>query len=249
MAKSKGRKRLTRAQRRAQERKRKQEQQVRIIRIGGIVLAALLLAGALWYLLPELLPEREAEPVAGAIAGERPLAAIEPAARNAYYSERPPITIDTSKEYEAVIRSEQGDMRFRLFDDEAPVTVNNFVFLATQGFYDGTTFHRVLADFMAQGGDPTGTGTGGPGYQFEDETDNGLTFDRRGLLAMANAGPGTNGSQFFITFAPTPHLNGAHTIFGELIAGDDVLAGLRLRDPLAATEPGDRIERIDIIEK
>jgi peptidylprolyl isomerase len=140
-------------------------------------------------------------------------------------------------------------MRFNLFDDEAPLTVNNFVFLATQGFYDGTTFHRVLADFMAQGGDPTGTGSGGPGYAFEDETDNGLTFDRRGLLAMANSGPDTNGSQFLITFAPATHLDGDHTIFGELVEGDEVLSGISLRDPDTATEPGARIAEITIIEQ
>ncbi|RMG93284.1 MAG: peptidylprolyl isomerase [Chloroflexi bacterium] len=158
--------------------------------------------------------------------------------------------IDTNKEYEAIIRTEKGDMRFRLFDDDAPLTVNNFVFLATQGFYDNTTFHRVLANFMAQGGDPTGLGNGGPGYQFEDETDNGLVFDRRGLLAMANAGPNTNGSQFFITFAPTPWLDGNHTIFGELIEGDEVLSSITLRDPqLFPATPGDTIVRIDIIEK
>ncbi|MBP6788759.1 MAG: peptidylprolyl isomerase [Candidatus Promineofilum sp.] len=160
------------------------------------------------------------------------------------------MTIDTDKEYEAVIRmADGGEMRLSLFDDEAPITVNNFVFLANQGFYDGTTFHRVLADFMAQGGDPAGTGSGGPGYTFEDELDTGFSFDRRGLLAMANAGPGTNGSQFFITFVATPHLDGLHTIFGELIEGDDVLSGLTLRDPDTATEPGDVIDEIVIVER
>jgi cyclophilin family peptidyl-prolyl cis-trans isomerase len=140
-------------------------------------------------------------------------------------------------------------MRFHLFDDEAPMAVNNFVFLASQGFYDGTTFHRVLEEFMAQSGDPTGLGSGGPGYSFADETSNGFVFNRRGLLAMANAGPDTNGSQFFITLAPTPHLNGGHTIFGELIAGDDVLSQLTIRDPQAAPNfTGDVIERIDIVE-
>ncbi|HOU41726.1 MAG TPA: peptidylprolyl isomerase, partial [Promineifilum sp.] len=142
-----------------------------------------------------------------------------------------------------------GQMRLRLFDDEAPTTVNNFVYLANQGFYDGTTFHRVLENFMAQGGDPSGTGSGGPGYTFQDETDNGLTFDRRGLLAMANSGPDTNGSQFFITFAPATHLDGLHTIFGELTEGDDVLSGITLRDPDTATAPGDVIEEITIFEQ
>ncbi|MCA9921369.1 MAG: peptidylprolyl isomerase, partial [Anaerolineales bacterium] len=117
-----------------------------------------------------------------------------------------------------------------------------------QGFYDGTTFHRVLQDFMAQGGDPSGTGAGGPGYEFADETDNGLVFDRRGLLAMANGGPDTNGSQFFITYGVTDWLDGNHTIFGELTEGDDVLSSLALRDPATATEPGELIERIDIVE-
>ena len=161
------------------------------------------------------------------------------------------MTIDTDKEYEAVFTTEKGEIRFRLFDDEAPITVNNFVFLATQGFYDGTTFHRVLENFMAQAGDPMGTGGGGPGYQFEDEFDDSLSFDRRGLLAMANSGPNTNGSQFFITFDATSasHLTGLHTIFGELIEGDDILSAISLRDPNSATTPGDTIERIDIVEK
>lgn len=190
------------------------------------------------------------QPSSAALEGDRPLAALSPAERNGYYQAYPPFVIDTSKEYEAVLITNKGEMRLRLFDDEAPLTVNNFVFLAQQGFYDGTTFHRVLQDFMAQGGDPSGTGTGGPGYTFEDETANGLEFDRRGLLAMANAGPNTNGSQFFITLLPTPWLNGNHTIFGELIAGDDVLAALTLRDPSTNPgTPGDIIQRIDIVER
>lgn len=181
--------------------------------------------------------------------GARPLAAIPPAERNAYYDSYPPFVIDATKNYEAIIHTAQGPMRFRLYTAEAPLTVNSFVYLASQGFYDGTVFHRVLANFMAQAGDPTGTGTGGPGYNFADETANDLAFDRRGLLAMANAGPNTNGSQFFITFVPTPHLNGAHTIFGELLEGDDVLSSLTLRDPGAApTFAGDMIERIEIVE-
>ncbi len=179
---------------------------------------------------------------------ERPLAQLDPAARNNYYTAYPPTVIDIAKTYEAVIVTAKGEMRFRLFDDAAPLAVNNFVFLARQGFYDGTIFHRVLADFMAQGGDPTGSGAGGPGYQFADETNNGLRFDRRGLLAMANAGPATNGSQFFITFVETPWLDGNHTIFGEMVAGDDVLSSLTLRDPVAAAVAGDRIERIEIVE-
>lgn len=195
------------------------------------------------------LPTQPAEPETSLPVGERPLANLPPAQRNNFYNAPPSFTLDLQKTYEAVIRTERGDIRLRLFDDEAPITVNNFVFLAEQGFYDDTTFHRVLADFMAQGGDPTGSGAGGPGYQFGDEVNNGLVFDRRGLLAMANAGPGTNGSQFFITFAPTPWLDNRHTIFGQVVAGDEVLSRLTLRDPAANPNyEGDRILRIDIVE-
>ncbi|MCB9422424.1 MAG: peptidylprolyl isomerase [Ardenticatenaceae bacterium] len=157
------------------------------------------------------------------------------------------MVIDTAKSYEAVITvKDKGDMRLTLFDDEAPLAVNNFVYLANEGYYDGLTFHRVIADFMAQGGDPTGLGSGGPGYQFADEVDTGRAFDKRGLLAMANAGPDTNGSQFFITFVPTPHLNGLHTIFGELTEGDDVLSSLTINP---TSETADVIEKIEIVEK
>ena len=181
------------------------------------------------------------------VRGERPLAEITPTQRNGYFTSYPEMVIDPQSDYEAVLATEKGDIRVQLYAEEAPLTVNNFVYLANQGFYDGLTFHRVLADFMAQGGDPTGSGSGGPGYSFEDETDNGLTFDRPGLLAMANAGPNTNGSQFFITFVPTSWLNGNHTIFGEVIEGSEVLSQITRRQPGAAT-PGDTIERIDIYE-
>jgi cyclophilin family peptidyl-prolyl cis-trans isomerase/tetratricopeptide (TPR) repeat protein len=183
------------------------------------------------------------------LSGERPLTSLPPAARDSIYSQPPPIVLAEGKTYDAIIETEKGSMRLRLFADAAPIAVNNFVFLANQGFYDGTSFHRVLADFMVQGGDPTGTGGGGPGYQFADETGNGLTFDRPGLLAMANSGPNTNGSQFFITLAPTPWLDGLHTIFGELVEGQDVLNALTLRDPQSnPTTPGDAIVRITIEE-
>lgn len=156
---------------------------------------------------------------------------LEPAARADMYSAMPPMQIDPAKIYYATFKTEQGDIKVQLFADRAPVTVNNFVFLAREGFYNNTTFHRVLDGFMAQGGDPTGTGAGGPGYRFQDEFDPSLTFDRAGLLAMANSGPGTNGSQFFITFAPTDWLNGRHTIFGEVVEGAEVLDKLTRRDP------------------
>ena len=138
------------------------------------------------------------------------------------YARPPEMTIDPDAQYAADIQTNQGTITVELFADEAPITVNNFVFLARQSFYDGVLFHRVIPNFMIQGGDPTGTGGGGPGYQFEDEIVPSLTFDRAGLLAMANAGPGTNGSQFFITVAPTPHLTGAHTIFGQVTAGQAI---------------------------
>jgi cyclophilin family peptidyl-prolyl cis-trans isomerase len=194
----------------------------------------------------ETMSEQQIEKMLG---DDRPLAAVGPAERYEYYSAYPEMIIDTSKDYEAILRTENGDIRLKLFDDDAPLTVNSFAFLASQGFYDGLTFHRVIEDFMAQGGDPTGQGFGGPGYQFEDETDNSLTFDRPGLLAMANSGPGTNGSQFFITYVPTPHLNGAHTIFGEMVEGEDVLlALLPPGEGGAAGSQANVIERIDIIE-
>ncbi|HLC03873.1 MAG TPA: peptidylprolyl isomerase [Anaerolineales bacterium] len=165
------------------------------------------------------------------------------------WSSPPAMEIDPSKSYEALCKTEIGDFRMRLFPQEAPVTVNNFVFLARQGYYDDTTFHRVLPGFMAQGGDPTGTGGGGPGYTFEDEFDPDLKFDRPGLLAMANRGPDTNGGQFFITYAPTPHLDGLHTIFGEVVEGAEVLSRLRPRNPQANPDyQGDGLLSIEIIE-
>ena len=184
-----------------------------------------------------------------AMGEERPLAALQPEERVDYYSSPPEMIIDPTKEYEAIITTENGDIRLKLFPEEAPMTVNNFVFLANQGYYDNTTFHRVIEGFMAQAGDPLGLGFGGPGYAFADEVDNDLAFDRRGLLAMANSGPATNGSQFFITFDEARHLTGLHTIFGEVIEGDDVLNQVSIRDPQTAATPGDLIEQITIVEQ
>lgn len=159
----------------------------------------------------------------------------------------PELTLDLEKVYIATLITEKGEVSIELFSQGAPITVNNFVFLAEQGFYDGTTFHRVLPGFMAQGGDPTGTGGGGPGYRFEDEIIHGVTFNQEGLLAMANSGPGTNGSQFFITYGAVPHLNGLHTIFGKVIEGMDVVNALTPRDPAEAPDfPGDRLIRVEI---
>ena len=156
--------------------------------------------------------------------------------------------LDTSKSYTAILKTEKGDITVELFADRAPLTVENFVNLARAGFYDGTTFHRVIKGFMAQGGDPTGTGTGGPGYQFGDEFHPSLRHDGAGVLSMANAGAGTNGSQFFITHGPTPHLDDRHSVFGKVTGGLDVVNGLRERDPQRDRQPGDRIETIEIRE-
>jgi peptidyl-prolyl cis-trans isomerase B (cyclophilin B) len=154
------------------------------------------------------------------------------------YSAPPPMTIDTSKQYTATIETEKGDLVLELFASDVPITVNNFVFLAREGFYDGTTFHRVEPDFVAQGGDPTGTGTGTPGYRFDDEITDHTHVT--GALSMANSGANTNGCQFFITYAPQHHLDGQHSVFGQLIEGMDVLERL---------EQGDVIIRITIEEK
>jgi peptidyl-prolyl cis-trans isomerase B (cyclophilin B) len=139
----------------------------------------------------------------------------------------------------ATFQTSKGPIHVRLFDDKAPLTVANFVNLAQRGFYDGLNFHRVIADFMIQGGCPNGTGTGGPGYRFEDECKPELKHDKPGRLSMANAGPGTNGSQFFITHVPTPWLDGKHTIFGEVVAADD-------QKVVNAIKQGDKIEKVTI---
>ena len=142
---------------------------------------------------------------------------------NLQWDTPPEMQIDPNKTYRATIKTNQGTIELELYPKHAPNTVNNFVFLANQGFYDGLTFHRVISDFMIQGGDPTGTGAGGPGYRFEDETrENPLTHEK-GVISMANAGPDTNGSQFFITHLPQPHLNGNHTVFGKVVAGQDIV--------------------------
>lgn len=167
----------------------------------------------------------------------------------AQYDAPPPMTIDVNKTYTATVTLEKGgEFVIELYPDKAPQTVNNFVFLAREGFYDGVTFHRVLQDFMAQTGDPTGTGGGGPGYEFANE-DSDLVFDKEGVVAMANAGRDTNGSQFFVTFGPTEWLNGDYSIFGQVISGMDVVKSLTLRDPQQNPSfTGDVIESIVINE-
>jgi len=140
------------------------------------------------------------------------------------YNSPIPMTIDVNKKYTALIKTARGDLALELYPQDAPVTVNNFVTLARKGFYNGLTFHRVIPDFMAQGGDPNGTGAGGPGYTFQDEFSS--RTHQAGSLSMANSGANTNGSQFFICYTPQPHLNGEHTVFGQLTQGMDVLKKL-----------------------
>jgi cyclophilin family peptidyl-prolyl cis-trans isomerase len=175
---------------------------------------------------------------------------LPPEQRNGMYAAPPPMTLDPSKSYRATIVTEKGNIVVELYADRAPNTVNNFVFLAREGFYDNTTFHRVIPGFMAQGGDPTGTGSGGPGYAFEDEFDPSLRHDGPGVVSMANAGPNTNGSQFFITYDATPWLDDRHTVFGRVIEGMDVLQSLTPRDPQQVPEfAGDTILTVVIQEE
>ena len=151
------------------------------------------------------------------------------------YNAAPEMQIDTDTAYRATIATPKGDILIDLFPEHAPKTVNNFVVLARDGFYDGLTFHRVIPNFMIQGGDPNGTGTGGPGYKFEDETAGNPLKHTTGALSMANAGPNTNGSQFFITHAPQPHLDGRHTVFGTVVEGQDVVDSVRQGDTMQVT--------------
>jgi cyclophilin family peptidyl-prolyl cis-trans isomerase len=167
------------------------------------------------------------------------------------YDECPPMQVDPLTQYIATLHTSKGDITLELFPEEAPLAVNSFVFLAREGWFDGVSFHRVLPGFVAQAGDPSGTGFGSPGYAFDVELSPDLKFDSPGVLAMANAGPGSNGSQFFITYGPTPQLDGGYTIFGKVISGMDVAESLTPRDPAMPGElpPGDVIISINIQEK
>ena len=155
------------------------------------------------------------------------------------YAAPPPMSIDTAKTYKATLETSRGAIVCELFAKDAPATVNNFVFLAAEKFYDGTVFHRVIKDFMVQGGDPTGTGRGGPGYRFDDEVKNNPNKHERGVLSMANSGPGTNGSQFFVTHVPCGWLDGKHTVFGKVLSGQDVVD---------AVQQGDKLVKVTISE-
>jgi peptidyl-prolyl cis-trans isomerase B (cyclophilin B) len=148
------------------------------------------------------------------------------------WNKAPDMQIDAKKNYKATIETPRGSIVIELYAQHAPKTVNNFIFLAKEGYYDGLLFHRVISDFMVQGGDPTGTGRGGPGYKFEDETKGNPNKHGTGSLSMANAGPNTNGSQFFITHAPQPHLDGKHTVFGKVVEGQTVVDAVRQGDAM-----------------
>jgi len=220
----------------AERQRRRDRQKVirRAMAIGGIVAAV---AAIVWVITSSQKLQ--------ATKGEIP-----PMIATKQYAYAPPMLIDTSKQYFATVKmAKGGEFVIQLYADKAPITVNSFVFLARQGYFDGVTFHRVLEGFMAQGGDPTGTGMAGPGYKFVNE-DSDLTFDKAGVVAMANAGRDTNGSQFFITFGPVQRLNGGYTIFGQVISGMEVVNGITRRDPSQnPTYPGDAIESVTITEK
>lgn len=211
------------------------------IAIAVIIVGVILV---LWVLLTRQ-PAAQSQP-----AQEQAPQAQVPVSSGKQYASAPPMTIDVSKQYFANFKmAKGGEFVVQLYPDKAPITVNSFVFLARDGYFDGVTFHRVLEGFMAQGGDPTGTGMGGPGYEFVNE-DSDLTFDKAGVVAMANAGRDTNGSQFFITFGPVEQLNGGYTIFGQVVSGMDVVNGITRRDPDQNPNfTGDVIESITITEK
>jgi len=221
---------------------------------GGVVI--LILVGVIWLLTPgrssSVLDVPTDAPAEAAVNAPTDVPAAAPQATSKQYDAYPPMVIDTTKQYFArFVMAKGGEFTVQLYADKAPKTVNSFVFLARDGYFDGVTFHRVIDGFMAQGGDPTGTGMGGPGYYFEYE-ETGLLFDKPGVLAMANQGAKTptNGSQFFITFAPYPSLNGGYTIFGQVIDGMDVVNGITRRDPQQNPGfTGDVIKTILIVEQ
>lgn len=238
-----------RAQKRAQQKhqmekaQRRRAQRMRTIRIWATVAIVALVAPLMFFLFrgdgdtvspgssPSGSPTAAAGKCAKAKQGTPPKT----------YKTPPPMKIDTKKNYSATIATNCGSFTVDLLEKEAPKTVNNFVFLAREGFFEGTLFHRVIPNFMIQGGDPKGNGTGDPGYKFEDETDPSDSFAKPGLLAMANSGPNTNGSQFFVTVAPAEHLNGKHTIFGTVTDGMDVVNTIVAVPTAAQDKPVDDV--------
>lgn len=224
----------------------KAKQAERNIQLIGLGVVALLIVAGVWFFSPKDQGQNQSNLDFGDQTACERFADIPVAAQ---YSE-PLLNIDLTKQYFANMKmATGGEFVIQLYPDKAPKTVNSFIFLSCKGYFEGVTFHRVLEGFMAQGGDPTGTGSGGPGYQFENE-DSDLTFDKAGVVAMANAGRDTNGSQFFITFVPTPQLNGDFTIFGQVIEGMDVVNGITRRDPDQNPNfQGDAIESVTITEQ
>lgn len=235
------------------KRKAQAAQSTRTIQIIAVGALLVVVAALIWLNRPT--KEQTESPVdiapqSGATVAPQPEPPTQPQTSGKQYSAAPPMTIDVAKKYTATFKmAKGGEFVVQFYPDKAPITVNSFVFLARDGYFNGVTFHRVLESFMAQGGDPDGTGMGGPGYEFVNE-DSDLTFDKPGVVAMANAGRDTNGSQFFITFGPTPNLNGGYTIFGQVISGMDVVNEITLRDPSQnPTFTGDVIESVTIAEE
>ena len=222
--------------------KAKAQQSDRTVQYVAIALVAIVVAFFLWQYVPweSFAANNDAASTSEAVSSGGPK----------QYDAAPPMTIDESKKYFATVEMEKGgEFVIKLYADKAPITVNSFVFLARDGYFNGVTFHRVLDGFMAQGGDPTGTGMGGPGYEFVNE-DSDLTFDKPGVVAMANAGRDTNGSQFFITFDAADFLNGGYTIFGQVTEGMDVVNEITRRDPDANPAfTGDAIKTVTITEE
>lgn len=163
----------------------------------------------------------------------------------------PPKVVDPLKEYLAILKFEKGEVVIQFYPEQAPIAVNNFIFLAQEGWYNGNTFHRVLPEYFAESGDPSGTGQGNPGYFFKNEIDPSLSFDRPGVVAMKNLGPDTNGSQFFITYAAVPSYDGKYTIFGQVLSGMEILEELKPRDPQFGEilPPGDTLLGVTIEER
>ena len=234
-----------REQIRAQKAQAQKARNTQLAIVVGILIVAV---AAFWAFGPK--EAAPVEPVVTDAAAEVPPAGEAPQVTSQQYAAAPDMTIDVNKQYFANVKmANGGEFVIQLYPDKAPITVNSFVFLARDGYFNGVTFHRVLDGFMAQGGDPTGTGMGGPGYEFVNE-DSDLTFDKAGVVAMANAGRDTNGSQFFITFAPADFLNGGYTIFGQVVEGMDVVNAITRRDP--DTNPnfsGDAMVSVTITEK
>jgi cyclophilin family peptidyl-prolyl cis-trans isomerase len=229
--------------------KRRRQARQRVILYVTLVIVTLAVAGILWAIISTQTQKGKAAnttPAPAAAANQQP------AAKNStkQFSAAPAMQIDVKKSYFATVKmAKGGEFVIQLFPDKAPITVNSFVFLAQKGFYNGSTFHRVLEGFMAQGGDPTGTGGGGPGYTFVNEK-NDLLFDKPGVVAMANAGPDTNGSQFFIMFGAFGLAESDYTIFGQVIKGMDVVNGITRRDPQTnPTFSGDVMESVTISQK